>query len=55
MVLSKIFNWYEADFGGEKGVQKELLEHARGDLKRKIENYKGRISYRYDWQLNEFK
>ena len=55
MVLSKIFDWYEDDFGGEKGVQKELLEHARADLKRRIEGYKGRISYRYDWQLNEYK
>ena len=55
MVLSKIFEWYEEDFGGEKGVQEELLKHARGDLKRKIESYKGRISYRYDWKLNEYK
>lgn len=55
MILSKIFQWYEEDFGGKKGVQKELFEHARDNLKRKIESYQGRISYRYDWQLNELK
>lgn len=55
MMLSKIFEWYEDDFEGEKGVQKELLEHAQGDLKKKIETYKGRISYSYDWQLNEYR
>ena len=55
MVLSKIFEWYKGDFGGEKGVRRVLLEHARADLRKKIEAYKTRISYRYKWQLNEFK
>lgn len=55
MVLSKIFEWYKDDFGGEKGVQSQLLKYAKGDLKRKIDTYKGRISHQYDWQLNEYK
>lgn len=55
MVLSRIFEWYEEDFGGEQGVQKELLEHARSDLRKKLDAYKGRVNYSYDWQLNEFR
>ena len=54
MVLSQIFKWYEDDFHGEQGVRKELFEHAQKELKEKIKAYKGRISYRYDWQLNEY-
>ena len=55
MVLSRIFEWYEDDFNGEKGVQAELLEHANAPLKERIKKYKGRISHHYNWQLNEYK
>lgn len=54
LMLSRIFDWYEDDFGGEKGVKKELLEHSQGAIKNRIKFYKGRISYRYNWQLNEY-
>ena len=54
-VLSKIFEWYEDDFGGEEGIQAELIEHANAPLKERIEKYRGRISYHYNWHLNEYK
>ena len=55
VVLSRIFEWYEDDFGGEKGVRAELIEHANAPMKVRIEQYKGRLSYHYNWQLNEHK
>lgn len=45
--LSKIFEWYREDFGGESGIRKLLREHL-GD---KVATY--RIEYQeYSWTLN---
>lgn len=55
LVLSSIFDWYEDDFADEDGVLKEVKLFAIGDLKRQLENYNGRISYRYNWKLNEYR
>lgn len=52
--LSSIFNWFSEDFGQ---TQQELLEHlatyADEPLAETLRNYTGRISYDYDWDLNE--
>ena len=49
-LLSKLFEWFAADFGGEKGIRK-LLEAEFGD---NVAGYK--ISYlEYSWDLNEQK
>ncbi|KEQ13787.1 hypothetical protein GZ77_16015 [Endozoicomonas montiporae] len=60
LVLSKIFEWYGGDFAakdvsGEEGVWKELLQFADAKLRSRLEAYKGGISYRYNWKLNEFR
>ena len=54
LVLSSIFDWYEDDFVDEEGVLEELKVFARDDLKQQLENFNGRISYRYNWKLNEY-
>ncbi len=52
--LSRIYDWYQVDFGdSEFGVIKHLMHYAQPALKEQLKNYRGRISYQYDWQLNE--
>jgi hypothetical protein len=52
--LSSIFDWFSEDFGQ---TRQELLEHlatyADEPLAETLRNYTGRISYDYDWGLNE--
>jgi hypothetical protein len=53
ITVSKIFDWYAADFGGTRqGVIDHLLRHAKPDLARRIRDI-GRIGgSAYDWRLN---
>lgn len=53
ITVSKIFDWYVADFGGTpQGVIEHLLRHAKPDLARRIRQI-GRIGgSAYDWRLN---
>lgn len=54
LVLSKIFDWYSADFGGsEAAVLQHISKYARPALKEAILKYEGDIEYDYDWSLNE--
>jgi len=54
LVLSSIYDWFQEDFGGsEEGVKRHLLRHADPALSRKLAEFVGRISYHYDWSLNE--
>ena len=46
--LSQIFEWYEKDFGGKKGVMAFVQKFYSGSVKDK-ENYG---HYEYDWSLN---
>mgnify|MGYP001817371147 FL=1 len=49
--LSSIFEWYREDFAEtEQGLLEYLAQH-HPEAERLLE-YQGRISYRYDWQLN---
>lgn len=52
--LSSIFNWFSEDFGQNN---QEILEHIAGyaepPLAETLRTYTGRISYDYDWDLNE--
>jgi hypothetical protein len=54
--LSQIFDWYERDFGGRKGIQRFLLRYLDKDEKWSfIENdWRGtKVEYLfYDWDLN---
>ena len=55
LMLSKIFEWYSADFGGSDGTWKELMKYAEPGLRKRLESYKGGISYHYNWKLNEYR
>jgi len=52
IALSKIFDWYQDDFGGEKGVRNFLAHYLPG---KKLPLQNGRCSLHYngyDWKLN---
>ncbi|NND82216.1 MAG: DUF547 domain-containing protein [Gammaproteobacteria bacterium] len=54
--LSKIFDWYQQDFGNNEAqmlatISQYLSEGARDQLA----DFDGRISYHYDWSLNDAK
>lgn len=54
LVLSSIYEWYQADFGGsESGVIQHLLRYARGSLGGELGGFQGKIRYEYDWRLND--
>lgn len=51
--VSKIYKWFEADFGGsEKAVIAHLTKYANADLKSKLSGITDIDSYEYDWSLN---
>lgn len=54
VVLSRIYDWYRADFGGSTS---RVLNHIRGyanpQLSEALEGVKGIAGYRYDWSLND--
>ena len=53
VVVSKIYNWFQADFGEtEQDVLRHLLKYARPQLKGQLQKI-GEISdFTYDWNLN---
>jgi hypothetical protein len=54
LVLSSIYDWFQEDFGGsEKGVLRHMSEYADPGPATILREYDGRISYEYDWSLNE--
>lgn len=54
LVLSSIYNWFEADFGGSKeAVLDHLLQYADAGLAAAIRANPGIRKYDYDWSLND--
>jgi hypothetical protein len=54
LVVSSIYDWYQADFGGsEAGVIDHLMEHARPGLRERLQDFREIDDYRYDWSLNQ--
>ncbi|NCO52062.1 MAG: DUF547 domain-containing protein [Deltaproteobacteria bacterium] len=54
LVLSRIYDWYQADFGGNEAALKNYLQTlAAPDLAARLRSFTGAISYDYDWTLNE--
>jgi hypothetical protein len=52
--LSKIYDWFSEDFSGSSGgVIQHLLGFAAPDLARTLASFRGKISFDYDWRLNE--
>ena len=53
LVVSSIYSWYEADFGGtDAGVVEHLRRHAVGELAAKLAGHEGGFAHDYDWSLN---
>jgi hypothetical protein len=49
--LSSIFDWYRDDFAAtEQGLLDYLAAHH--PQAQRLSEYRGRIRYEYDWQLN---
>ena len=54
LTISKIYEWYGKDFGSTKAAQlKNIAKHADRDLADKLKAHTGRVSYDYDWSLND--
>lgn len=53
LILSRIYDWYKADFGGtDQAIINHLKEYANPELKKKLDSFTRVSSYEYDWQLN---
>jgi len=54
LLLSSIYEWFQVDFGASEAALLEHLEQfAAADLAAKLKNYRGTISYQYNWDLNK--
>jgi hypothetical protein len=54
LILSSIYDWFQVDFGGSgEGVIQHIRKHAKDLLAEALKDYRGGISYEYDWSLNE--
>ena len=54
LVASKIYDWYQVDFGGsEAGVIAHLKQYAEPALAAKLDGVSDIADYRYDWALND--
>lgn len=55
LIISKIYDWYEEDFGGTKeDVIKHLLQFAREPLLSQLKHTNTIDSYIYNWHINSF-
>ena len=53
MIISSIYKWYVADFGGvEKSVIEHLVKYADKTLATRLRKFTGSVDYEYDWSLN---
>jgi hypothetical protein len=54
LVLSKIFDWYLEDFANnEEELIALLAPKVNATLRARLNGYRGKIKYEYDWSLNE--
>ncbi|MDX2496039.1 MAG: DUF547 domain-containing protein [Desulfuromusa sp.] len=54
LLLSSIYEWFQIDFGASETALRDHLERfAAADLAGKLKNYRGTISYQYNWDLNK--
>ena len=53
IIISSIYKWYSADFGGtEKSVMEHLIKYADKALATRLRKFAGSVDYEYDWSLN---
>lgn len=54
LTASRIYDWFQADFGGsEAGVLAHLRRHATGATRQLLAGVETIGAYRYDWSLND--
>jgi hypothetical protein len=54
LFLSGIYDWFRTDFGGsEESVLRHLEKCAAPGLAARLKEFRGDISYEYDWRLND--
>jgi hypothetical protein len=54
LIVSSIYDWFQADFGGtERGVIEHLQRHADDALAARLEGREAYDGHRYDWALND--
>jgi hypothetical protein len=52
--LSGIYDWFQGDFGGsEDSVSRHLQRYSNPELATRLKEFGGKISYDYDWRINE--
>ena len=53
LILSKIYEWYQADFGGnEEGILLHLQQYSTKEWLKSLQTEEVEIEYQYDWRLN---
>ena len=53
IIISSIYKWYSADFGGtEKSVIEHLVKYADKALATRLRKFAGSVDHEYDWSLN---
>ena len=55
LVLSRIYEWYEDDFGSGKELIRHFRQYSTPAQSRRLERFTGIIDYQYNWSLNELK
>lgn len=55
LVLSRIYEWYETDFGPRKDLIAHLAHFSTPTQSRRLKKFTGIIDYQYNWNLNELK
>lgn len=50
---SNIYEWYESEFGGLKGVVAHMTRYARPELRRMLPAVSKIDAYHYDWKLSD--
>lgn len=54
LLLSSIYDWFQTDFGdSEESVSGHLQRYANPELATRLKEFGGKISYDYDWRINE--
>lgn len=54
LVLSKIFEWYQVDFGdSEQQMLNTISNFLPAAKAERVKNFQGKIRYQYNWDLNE--
>ena len=54
LLVSSIYKWFQADFGGsETGVINHLQKYAEDNLTDTLKTYKKDLRFDYDWKLNK--